>query len=150
MPFTDGSFDVVWSQHSSMNIEDRERLYREVYRVVRPGGRYAFHEIMLGPAGNIHFPVPWARDPSINFLRPPDTVRQLLEATGFKTVQWIDASVEATEWFRARLVSAGAGPLPPLGLHLLLGPDAGAMIRNVLRNLEEDRITMIKAVVQKL
>jgi SAM-dependent methyltransferase len=148
MPFADDSFDAAWSQHSSMNIEDRERLYAEVCRVVRPGGRFAFHEIMLGPEGNIHFPVPWARDPSISFLRPPEAVRQLLEATGFRTVDWIDATAEATEWFRARLASAGTSP-SPLGLHLLLGPEAATMFRNVLRNLEENRVTVIKAVIEK-
>jgi SAM-dependent methyltransferase len=149
MPFADGSFDAAWSQHSSMNIEDRERLYAEVYRVVRPGGRFAFHEIMLGPAGDIHFPVPWARDPSISFLRQPEAVRQLLEATGFTTVEWLDATAEATEWFRARLASPAAAP-SPLGLHLLLGPEAATMFRNVLRNLEEGRVAVIKAVLEKV
>jgi SAM-dependent methyltransferase len=148
MPFADASFDVVWSQHSSMNIEDREQLYAEVYRVLRPGGRFAFHEIMRGSAGDLHFPVPWARDPSISFLRSPDVVRRLLEAGGFETVEWIDVTAEATAWFQARLASAGAAA-PHLGLHLLLGPEAATMFRNLLRNLAEERVTVIKAVLQK-
>ena len=27
LPFADGSFDVVWTQHAAMNIADRPRLY---------------------------------------------------------------------------------------------------------------------------
>src|SRR5436190_1157575 len=36
LPFEDGSFDVVWTQNSGMNIEDKERLYSEFARVLRP------------------------------------------------------------------------------------------------------------------
>jgi MPBQ/MSBQ methyltransferase len=58
MPFPNGDFDVAWAQHSSMNIADKERLYREIHRILRPGGRLALHEIMAGPIQPIHFPVP--------------------------------------------------------------------------------------------
>src|SRR5262245_31902870 len=36
MPFEDLSFDVVWSQNVVMNIADRNRLYWEIHRVLRP------------------------------------------------------------------------------------------------------------------
>ena len=39
LPFGAATFDVVWTQHASMNIEDKQRLYGEMFRVVRPGGR---------------------------------------------------------------------------------------------------------------
>ena len=38
LPFTDHSVDLVWTQHVAMNISDREGLYREVFRVLKPGG----------------------------------------------------------------------------------------------------------------
>ena len=41
LPFADASFDVVWSQNAAMNIADRDRLYREMRRVLKPGGRLA-------------------------------------------------------------------------------------------------------------
>ena len=82
MPFAEAQFDVVWTQHSSMNVENKERLYAEIRRVLRPGGRLALHEIMSGPVQPVHFPVPWARDPAISFLRPPAEIRALLTGTG--------------------------------------------------------------------
>jgi len=49
LPFEDASFDVVWSQNAAMNIADRERLYREMRRVLKPGGKLALQEV--GRAG---------------------------------------------------------------------------------------------------
>jgi len=39
LPFPPGSFDVAWTQHAAMNIADKAGLYRELRRVVKPGGR---------------------------------------------------------------------------------------------------------------
>jgi ubiquinone/menaquinone biosynthesis C-methylase UbiE len=149
MPYPDASFDVAWTQHSSMNIADKERLYKEIHRVLRPGGRLALHEIMAGPASPIHFPVPWARDPSISHLQPPETIRSLIATTGFHESSWVDETAPATEWFNQRLsATASEGP-PPLGLHLLLGPDSNEMFRNQVLNLGEGRISVIQAVFER-
>ena len=43
LPFAEASFDVIWTQHAAMNIADRPRLYGEIRRVLRPGGRLARH-----------------------------------------------------------------------------------------------------------
>jgi SAM-dependent methyltransferase len=147
MPLPDASFDVVWTQHSSMNVEDKERLYAEIYRVLRPGGTLVLHEIMAGPTRPVYFPVPWAPEPSISFLRPPDEIRAILERLGLTERAWSDTSLQSLAWFRERAAAAAALPAPPpLGLHLLLGPAFGDMVRNQIRNLEEERITVIEAV----
>ena len=70
-PFEDGSFDVVWTQNSGMNIEDKERLYAEFYRVLRPGGRLAIQEPMAGPVQPIIFPIMWARGRQHQFPAQP-------------------------------------------------------------------------------
>jgi ubiquinone/menaquinone biosynthesis C-methylase UbiE len=90
MPHPDASFDTVWMQHSSMNIADKERLYAEIHRVLRPAGHLALHEIMGGPVAPIHVPVPWARGPEISFLRPPEEVRALITGIGFEESAWVD------------------------------------------------------------
>ncbi len=38
---------------------------------------------------------------------------------------------------------------PPLGLHLLLGADAGPMFENQARNLEEGRLAVIQTVFER-
>jgi sarcosine/dimethylglycine N-methyltransferase len=146
MPFENAAFDAAWTQHSSMNVEDKERLYGEIARVLRTGGRLAMHEIMAGPQAPLHFPVPWAGVAAISFLRPPEAVRKLIQASGFRECAWRDVSETSLAWLRERL----ATPVPPpLGLHLLLGAAAGEMLRNVARNLEEHRITVVEAVFER-
>ena len=149
MPFGDGSFDVVWTQHSSMNIADKDRLYTEIRRVLRRGGSLGMQEIMAGTAGPIYFPVPWARHQGISFLRPPAAMRALLAQKGFKAITWVDMSAPLLEGSRQWLAAiADAGP-PPLGVHLLLGDDFAAMSRNQVRNLEEGRISVIRGVLER-
>ena len=54
-----------------MNIADKAGLYQEIARVVRPGGRLAFFDVLAGPNQPIHFPVPWASYLSFSFLLSP-------------------------------------------------------------------------------
>jgi ubiquinone/menaquinone biosynthesis C-methylase UbiE len=42
LPFADGSFDAVVCQFGVMFFPDKESSYREVHRVLAPGGRYFF------------------------------------------------------------------------------------------------------------
>jgi sarcosine/dimethylglycine N-methyltransferase len=150
MPFADDHFDVVWKQHCSMNIAEKEQLYTQIHRVLHPTGRLALHEILAGAVQPLHFPVPWARDPALSHLRQASELRQLLARLGFKELVWIDVSGPSLAWYRERLAatSTQAGP-PPLGLHLLL-PDFGQMLPNLVRNLEEDRMVVVQAVFERL
>ncbi|MBA2276440.1 MAG: methyltransferase domain-containing protein, partial [Chloroflexia bacterium] len=90
MPFPDGAFDRVWTQHATMNIAEKERLYREINRVLTPGGWLVMHEILAGPVQPIHYPAPWAPDASISFLWSSAAVRALLAAIGFREREWAD------------------------------------------------------------
>jgi SAM-dependent methyltransferase len=146
MPFDDASFDLVWTQHSSMNIADKKSLYREIRRVLRLAGRLALHEIMAGRNTPLHFPVPWAHGPGLNFLLQPQATRSLLEGLGFRELEWADMTDLAVGWFASR-VAVPMTDAPPLGLHVLLGDDFEQMFRNQVRNLVESRISVIQAVL---
>lgn len=148
LPFADGNFDLVWTQHCTMNISDKGRLYHELARVLPSGGRLAFHEIMAGPVQPVRFPVPWASCADLSDLVRPSEVHAHLEAAGLQVVEYRDGSAAACEWFRQRFAQAPAAP-PPLGLHLLVGPQAGEIFKNVLDNYSEGRILVIQAVCRK-
>lgn len=148
MPFGDQSFDVVWTQHASMNIADKATLYDEIRRVLKVGGTLAFYDFAAGPGGDLHFPVPWSRTPRTNHLVAADALRGLLEERAFRVVEWRDVSAAAMDHYqRAAVASKPAGTRPPIGLHLLFGRDRSAMIKNQVRNLTERRVTLLQAVL---
>jgi len=132
-----------------MNISDKRRFYAEVARVLKPGGLFGLYDLLEGPGGPVHFPVPWARDPATSFLAAPDELRDLLSGSGFEIIGWRDTSAEGRVWFqqlRERIERDGP---PTLGFHLLLGPEFREMARNQVRNLEEQRILPTEVICRK-
>jgi len=150
MPFADASFDLVWSQNAAMNIGDRDRLYGEMHRVLVPAGRLAFQDVAAGPGGDPHFPTPWANDKSISFLFTPQSTRAALERIGFRVLAWHDSTQEALEQQLARAKALESGSLPPLGLHILIGEAYQAVTKNMRRNLQEQRIALLNAVLERV
>lgn len=149
LPFPDCSFDIVWTQHAAMNIPDKCGLYRELWRVLKPRGRLAIYDILAGPGGDLHFPVPWARNPSISFLLTSQQLLDTLTDTGFDILIWRDVTESGRSWFRHMRDKIRQNGLPTFGLQLLLGPDFRLMAHNQILNLEEDRIALIEVVARR-
>lgn len=148
MPFDDATFDAVWMQHMAVNIEEKDRLYAEIFRVLRPGGSLLFHEIAAGTNSELFFPVPWASEPAISFLVAPEEMRQALAAAGFTERNWVDDTGACIAWFHAQLAARTPGSSPPVGFDLVV-PNFPEKGRNVLRNLKDERITVVQAVFDR-
>ena len=58
----------MWSEHVQMNVENKQKLYQEIYRVLKIGGQLLFYDVFKGKGDEIYYPVPWANDSSIDFL----------------------------------------------------------------------------------
>jgi SAM-dependent methyltransferase len=142
LPFEDGTFDAVWTQNSGMNIEDKERLYAELYRVLRPGGRLALQEPMAGPVQPVIFPVMWAQDASASFLRSPAEMRAIILAAGFRARAWEDVSTET---------APPGTPVPPYTIQrLVMGDRLDAISEAGRRNADERRLANVQAVFDRL
>jgi ubiquinone/menaquinone biosynthesis C-methylase UbiE len=146
LPYCDGAFDVAWTEHVQMNIVDKRAFYGEIARVLRPGGRYLFHEIFAGGGGDLHFPVPWADDASLSLLGSAEEARSIMEDLGFAVRFWIDKSEQTRRFVEAGRRRPKVEP-PPISLHLLLGQDARRKFHNLVRNLNEDRIALLMGVL---
>jgi ubiquinone/menaquinone biosynthesis C-methylase UbiE len=145
LPFPDQAFDVVWTEHVQMNIADKYAFYRELARVLVPDGRIVFHDLFQGDGGPVHFPVPWADDSSISFLVDSQTARAAIEGAGLRISHWEDLTQRSLDWFTAVTEKMKTAGRSPLGLHLLMGEDAGTKSTNNLANLRERRVVVVQA-----
>lgn len=146
LPFDDESFDVVWTQHISMNIRDKDRFFGEMLRVLRPGGRLALYDPIAGDGRDLTFPVPWSRDGRFSFLIDSDETRAALEGAGFEVVEWRDRSQRSLDWFQKQ---QGSGPPSPLNLGLLMGGEWPTMAANMVANLASGKLAVIQVVARR-
>ncbi len=149
IPIEDDGFDVIWMQHVSMNIEDKDRLLKEAFRVLKPGGKLGIHEVLAGPVSPVYYPLGWAPDESISFLLEPHAFKKTICSIGFAERSWLDATEEFL-----RIVGKHKGQnqkpsKPPPGLEVLVPKNAMSKARNMIQNLLEKRIVVIRAVFQK-
>jgi len=144
LPFDDGHFDAVFLQHVAMNISDRARLYHEIRRVLKRGGRFATFDV-VSITDELHYPVPWARTAATSFLLTADATREAIEQAGFRTLISQDDTESAKTWF-ARQRASGPPPSPNLGV--VMGPDFAELAANLGRNLMEGRTGILTAVFE--
>lgn len=150
LTFEDKTFDFAWTQHVAMNIRDREGLYANIHRVLKPGGRFAMYDVTAGNKGPLTFPVPWARTPDISFLLTLQEMRDALRDAGFAEVSSLDRTAAGVEWFdEQQALRPIGGDQPSLGLHVVMGLEFPTMAANLGRNLKEGRAGLVQLIVEK-
>src|SRR5229473_8377443 len=150
LPVPDGEFDRAYSQNVIMNIEDKPRFYREVFRVLRPGGVFAIANACAGPAGEPYYPQMWAATAATSFLATQEETRRDMAAAGFAIVSFQDTTAGRLPAQTRPGEQPERGTGSPLGIHVLMGVDVvREAMANSTRSLAEGRIVMIEALLRK-
>jgi hypothetical protein len=107
---------------------------------------------MAGAGGPLEYPVPWAGDASISFVRPPDEILSILRNVGLVETLWRDTTANAIEGIRAQreqpVASRAAATASP-NRDVVFGPAFGDRLAGIARNFAEGRIITIMAVFRR-
>jgi ubiquinone/menaquinone biosynthesis C-methylase UbiE len=145
MPFADASFDGAYSMNVSMNIADKAALYREIRRVLKPGGWLVLSELAKGPGAPLDYPTPWAATASASFLSTPEETRNGLKAAGFEIVEFREAAEDMKAYGARSKAMVERGEKPPhRAVQLIHGDSAIAAMRNTARGVGESRIVPVE------
>lgn len=89
LPFPPGTFDVVFSKDSIVHIRDKAALMAEVFRVLRPGGRFLASDWLIGHDGPpSRAMADYIAAEGLDFgMASPARYRAAMEAAGFEGVE---------------------------------------------------------------
>lgn len=149
LPFEDNTFDVVWTQHAQMNIEEKEKLYSEIHRVLKREGRFIYYDIFSSEKEDLKFPLPWADDSSISFLIELNDFGRLMKETGFKELLRKERTSDSIDFFETVFENNKKEGSPKIGLNIFMTEQTSLKLSNLLNNLSENKLKVQSGIYQK-
>jgi phosphoethanolamine N-methyltransferase len=111
LPFAAKSFDVVFSKDSIVHIPDKPALYRDILRVLKPGGRFLASDWLFATNAATHpAMLHWLSIVKLEFaFITPAMAQAALAAAGFVDIAIVDRNQDLKELNRQE-VEALSGP----------------------------------------
>jgi phosphoethanolamine N-methyltransferase len=99
LPFADESFDVVFSKDSMIHIPDKAALFKDAFRVLRPGGVFLASDWMRCDANSPSADMrTYIETEGLSFdMAPPEAYAAALQDAGFENVSLRDRNA----WYAA-------------------------------------------------
>ena len=112
LPFAAGAFDLVFSKDAMVHIADKDALFADLYRVLRPGGMLAASDWMSGHDGPVSPAMAYyLEQEGLGFgMASPARYRAALERAGFADA----AIVDRNDWYRVQARAEHAALSGPL------------------------------------
>jgi ubiquinone/menaquinone biosynthesis C-methylase UbiE len=149
LPFDDNTFDVVWTQHVQMNIPDKNKLYSEISRVLKPGGRFLYYDILKKGEGEVNYPMPWASTSDMSFLFKETDMDEYLTQFGLTKEQSNDQTQAGVNFFNALVAKLKEFGPPKMGLNVLMGETTKPKLMNLLGHLKSGELELKSGVYKK-
>lgn len=141
LPYESRRFDVVLCQNVAMNVADKEAMFKEAFRVLKPDGIYTISHIAEGPNGPPIYPLPWALTSDVSFLETPEKIFNILSSVGFVGIE--DRAGRARS-------KPGGGPQPgTIGAAPAMGDDMPERTGNSARIIQEGRLVSMMVVARR-
>jgi tocopherol O-methyltransferase len=95
--FQDNSFDIVWACESSCYANPKSKLIEEVFRILKPGGKFILCDYFLTAEGKTdrkEYIRKWGETWAISQFNTQDNFINVLEKSNFQILQNIDYTKE--------------------------------------------------------
>lgn len=138
LSFPDARFDVVFSKDSILHIQDKQALMAEVFRVLKPGGRFMASDWLLGTEEPSQAMADYIAAEGLGFeMASPARYRDAMDKAGFADVRIVSRNA----WYREQARDELARLRGPVGRDL-----AAALGRKII----DDNIGMWERMIAVL
>lgn len=126
LPYESGAFDTALTMHVGMNVPDKAGFYKEIARVLKPGGRLGVYDIVKTSEGDLCYPLPWASTSETSFLEATEAMELYLRQAGF-SISYQENRHDFALEVLGKLLS---------NRDIVLSAERRALLENLLENLK--------------
>lgn len=151
LPFAESSFNGIWTQHVTMNIENKNLFFSEFSRILKPAGKLVMYEVtgQQNITNSIIYPLPWSVDGSYSFIQNEETYRDLIESNGLRVSHFENVTSIALNSVTKLLSRLQQNRVQKPNLSLLLGKHYQTMMMNLAQALDDESLSVIQIVAHK-